>query len=236
MFQLDHVVYACSSLDQADKFALRTFGVKPVRGGKHESMGTHNSLIRFDTPDYCYIEFICVDPDPIKEVFRPKWFGLSQESLLDELRRNGPKLIHFVVACRDLQDTKQDLETSLKCDLGEIIQGSRRRIDGELIQWKITVRKDRNLLRDGTIPTLIEWSNMNQHPSLSIPSSSFRLRQLQICTDPDISNALRRFNLSHVAFVDITSSDGAADNEPESSRHIRLSWETSAPGLSKSNL
>ena len=42
----DHVVVAARSLDEGADWCERILGVRPVEGGKHATMGTHNRLDR----------------------------------------------------------------------------------------------------------------------------------------------------------------------------------------------
>ena len=58
--KLDHIAFAAHSLDQANDYALRLFGVKLPAGGAHPLMGTHNLLTRIASG--VFLEFIAIDP------------------------------------------------------------------------------------------------------------------------------------------------------------------------------
>ena len=180
-FKLDHLVFACATLQQAETFSLSKFGIKPHLGGKHEFMGTHNSLIKLGSSklspkvglERTYLEFISVDPNGVfmpNETHKRRWFNLDDEKLQVELKENGPKLIHFVVSMEDenisLENFKTRLETlhedSLfrtdKFHLGNVVQGSRTTLQGAKLKWSICIRQDGRLLMNGLFPTLIQWN------------------------------------------------------------------------------
>ena len=58
---LDHLVVAAATLEQGEDYIESRLGARPLRGGKHVAMGTHNSLLRLG--EKTYLEVIAVDPD-----------------------------------------------------------------------------------------------------------------------------------------------------------------------------
>jgi hypothetical protein len=44
--ELDHIVVAAATLEDGEAFIAARTGATPQRGGKHVTMGTHNSLLR----------------------------------------------------------------------------------------------------------------------------------------------------------------------------------------------
>src|SRR5207244_3840285 len=114
----------------------------------HERMGTHNSLLSLGCG--VYLEFIAIDPDAT--TLSPgtrRWFGLDDlHARLVVAER--PLLIHFVVAVDDITSAKADFERKLgDLSLGNVVQGARRRTDGSMLRWEITVREDGALLEGG---------------------------------------------------------------------------------------
>lgn len=59
-WQLDHLVYGVSSLDEGMVHFHNLTGIKPVIGGRHEGLGTHNAI--FSLGDDTYFEIIAADP------------------------------------------------------------------------------------------------------------------------------------------------------------------------------
>ena len=207
--KLDHLVFACSDLKQADEYCIRHFKVRPVAGGKHLFMGTHNSLLKLSHTvlDLLYIEFIAIDPSstfasmPEK---RRRWFDLDDENLQKDLQKLGPKLIHYVVSvddeAKDLSSLKLELEQDLGVDsLGDILQGSRKSPTNEMLTWSIVVRNDGSLMHEGKFPTLISWRQKSQatisapHPAQSLPDVGLRLDYFQVM-DPFLRSI---FDSSH---------------------------------------
>jgi hypothetical protein len=89
---------------------------------------------------------------------------------LDETRMRaalaeGPALIHWAVATRDIESDV----TRSPIDLGEIMPMQR----GDL-QWRLTVAEDGHRPGRGLLPTLIEWSDA-RHPTERLPDSGVQL-------------------------------------------------------------
>ncbi len=60
MLHLDHILYAVPDLQKGiDDFEKLT-GVRPVYGGKHLNLGTHNALVSLG--EEVYFELIAPDP------------------------------------------------------------------------------------------------------------------------------------------------------------------------------
>ena len=63
--EVDHLVIAADSLEQGSAWCERTLGAKPVAGGRHALMGTHNLLLQLSSTAFerVYLEIIAIDPD-----------------------------------------------------------------------------------------------------------------------------------------------------------------------------
>jgi hypothetical protein len=174
--RIDHLVIGADSLEQGAAWCEATLGVVPGAGGEHPLMGTHNRLLRIATVDFprAYFEIIAVQPGHAAQ--RPhRWFDLDDEALRDRLRREGPRLLHFVAAVPDVRAALRSLQP-LEIDRGEVIAASRMTPRG-LLQWQITVRADGRRLFDGVLPTLIEWGET--HPAAGMPESGVTLQALR---------------------------------------------------------
>lgn len=179
--RVDHLVVGAGNLDQGVAWAEAALGVVPGPGGDHPLMGTHNRLLRVATVDYprAYLEIIAVQPGKQPQRAR-RWFDLDDETVRDTLRREGPRLLHFVASVPDLEQAGAALQQS-GMDRGEVLQASRMTPRG-LLKWQITVRPDGQRLYAGVLPTLIEWGKT--HPASAMPESGVTLQAL-VATHPD---------------------------------------------------
>jgi hypothetical protein len=173
--RVDHLVVAADSLEQGASWCEATLGVAPAPGGEHPLMGTHNRVLRIATVNYprAYLEIIAVQPGRRPERGR-RWFDLDDETLRDTLRRDGPRLIHFVAGVDDVQQASNAWRAQ-GIERGEVLHASRMGPRG-LLEWQITVRPDGQRLEAGTLPTLIEWGAL--HPAPALPESGVSLQAL----------------------------------------------------------
>ena len=150
---LDHLVYGVPDLAKAiDDFEAR-LGLAPVRGGRHESLGTHNAILPLCGETY--LELIARDPDePSPDPPRP--FGL------DSLHH--PQLVTWAVRSREIE---QDVERVRKrnYDPGIVFPMTRKVTNGHTIAWKLALRT--KPFGDGLVPFLIDWGDTT-HPSRSV--------------------------------------------------------------------
>ncbi|MBS02031.1 MAG: hypothetical protein CMQ24_04925, partial [Gammaproteobacteria bacterium] len=58
--QIDHFMYAVSSLDEGDAWAASVFDAEPAAGGAHVGLGTRNALLSLG---HTYLELIAPDPE-----------------------------------------------------------------------------------------------------------------------------------------------------------------------------
>ena len=96
---LDHLVVAADVLGLGEDYIESLLGVRPQRGGKHAAMGTHNSVLGLGSRSY--LEVIAADPEGVAPD-RPRWFDLDRPEMR-KLLAQGPRLIHWVVRCDDIQ-------------------------------------------------------------------------------------------------------------------------------------
>jgi len=151
--RIDHLVYAAPDLAAGVENVERILGVKSVVGGQHPGGGTRNALIRLG--DETYLEIIGPDPEQPPPT-QPRRFGI------DDLK--SPRLVTWAVKSTDLEATAQKAKT-YGLDIGEVQSGSRRRPDGVLLAWRLTV--SRTLTADGIVPFFIDWGK-TQHPANSL--------------------------------------------------------------------
>jgi hypothetical protein len=162
--RIDHLVVAAANLDEASAWCEAKLGVTPGPGGEHPLMGTHNRLLRIATVNYprAYFELIAIQPGRTPQR-ATRWFDLDDEALRDTIRREGPRLVHFVASVPDARQAVADLQA----------KASRMTPRGPL-EWQITVREDGRRLLAGTLPTLIQWDGI--HPVAGLPESGVSLQ------------------------------------------------------------
>jgi hypothetical protein len=152
--RIDHLVYATPNLATSVEQIERLLGGRAVPGGQHPGAGTRNALIGLG--DETYLEIIGPDPDQPKPA-RPRRFGI------DELK--APRLVTWAVKGADLEAIVKNAKTQ-DVDLGQVQSGSRRRPDGVLLSWRLTVSPA--LTADGIVPFFIDWGK-TPHPAAALP-------------------------------------------------------------------
>jgi Glyoxalase-like domain len=151
---VDHLVYATPNLAAGVERVERLLGVKAIPGGQHPGWGTRNALIGLG--DETYLEIIGPDPDQPKPD-RPRRFGI------DELQ--APRLVTWAAKGTDLDAIVENAKRH-GVDLGQVQSGSRRRPDGVLLSWRLTVSPTLN--SGGIVPFFIDWGE-TPHPAANLP-------------------------------------------------------------------
>jgi len=158
---LDHLVVAAASLEAGAEWIAARLGVRPVGGGRHETMGTHNALVGLGPG--AYLEVMAIDPQA-PAPGRARWFDLDEPRMRARLAE-GPALVHWVVRSRAIDDARAASDV----EQGEILTLCR----GDF-EWRMTVPADGHLPARGLVPTLIQWSKP-RHPSERLPDAGLRL-------------------------------------------------------------
>jgi len=152
--KVDHLVYATPDLARGVEKIERLLGARAVPGGQHPGAGTRNALIGLG--DETYLEIIGPDADQPKPA-RPRRFGI------DELQ--APRLVTWAAKGTDLEAIVENAKNR-GIDLGQVQSGSRRRPDGVLLSWHLTVSPALN--EGGIVPFLIDWGS-TAHPAATLP-------------------------------------------------------------------
>ena len=177
---LDHLVVLADSLAQGAAWCEAVLGVTPGPGGEHPLMGTHNRLLRIDSPGFpqAYLEIIAIQPgrQPQRTAPLRRWFDMDDAALQAQLRAHGPQLGHWVARTDALEPALAACQAR-GWDRGPALAASRMSSQG-LLQWRISVRDDGQRLLGGVLPTLIEWGAV--HPSAAMPASGLQLQALTV--------------------------------------------------------
>jgi len=180
--EIDHLVYAATTLAQGIDYFAELTGIVARPGGKHPTMGTHNALVKLGPR--AYLEIIAIDPDAPAPP-RKRWFDLDDGDLRAALL-GRPKLVHWVARVRDLDRAI----ASAGYDPGVPTAFARNDY-----RWRLTLPDDGRRPGRGVLPTLIEWSSA--HPADALPDAGAVLEQLA-ATHPDptpIRRSLARLGL-----------------------------------------
>jgi hypothetical protein len=168
--ELDHLVIAAASLEAGVAWVEQRLGVKPVPGGRHVAMGTHNALLRLGPR--CYLEVIAIDPDG-ETPDRPRWFSLDEPEMQARLAA-APALITWVVRTPSLAGACARVP-----DLGEVMPMTRN-----AYRWKISVPESGALAWGGVLPAAIQWEagddGVVRHPCDVLPDSGCELVSLRL--------------------------------------------------------
>ena len=170
MLTLDHLVIAARTLDEGVGWCEATLGIRPVAGGQHAFMGTHNRVFDVSSSAFprSYAEIIAIDPS-LPAPAHARWFDLDDASMQRQLAR-GPQLVHWVARVDDIDAARAAmLETGVDC--GEVMQAERG-----ALRWRITVRADGRRMLAGAAPALIEWAGA--HPTDALIPSGVRLEAM----------------------------------------------------------
>ncbi len=142
---IDHLVIACADPDAAAAALQSQLGILATGGGRHERFGTRNRIAWL--ADGSYLELIGI-MDPALVGSTP--VGQAVRRVLDE---RGGGLATYALAVDDLEAEGAGLRAT-GSSFGLAQYGSRRRDDGELVEWWAAF-PDTNLGPTG-VPFLIE--------------------------------------------------------------------------------
>jgi len=162
--QLDHLVFAATTLADGIEYVAEATGATPQPGGRHVAMGTHNALLRLG--ERVYLEIIAIDPDGAAPP-RPRWFDLDDIALQSELTER-PQLVAWVARTADIERSA----AACPIPLGAITPMQR----GDY-RWRITIPDDGRRPGRGIVPTLIQW-DVPMHPADRLPASSVSIAQI----------------------------------------------------------
>ena len=151
---LDHIVIAGPDLDELVRWFAQLTGVTAAPGGVHPT-GTANALVALTVDGERgpqYIELIGPDPDRSGPGL-PTTFGIDGLT--------APSVQTYAVHPEDIDRTVADARER-GYDPGDVHDLSRRKPDGELLEWRLTRGEGRRL----DVPFLIDWGT-TQQPGLS---------------------------------------------------------------------
>ena len=164
MADIDHLLYASHSLAQGIDEVEQLFGVRPVVGGQHPNMGTHNALMALGPSTYLEV----IARDPALQV-------PTRGALVDFAEDETSRLITWAVRTSEI-NTLTDKMHKAGVSVGKVDAGRRETPEGQILAWRFT--DPYAMPMGGAVPFLIDWGN-TPHPASSIPSGG-NLRRLRI--------------------------------------------------------
>lgn len=140
---IDHLVWAGPDLFAAVAEFETITGIAPVPGGQHLGFGTRNFLVGLGETSYLEI----IGPDPQQDApSRPRPFGI------DSLTEN--RLVAWAIGVEGIEE-RVAAARAAGWDPGRIVSMSRRRPDGVLLEWQLTMRRQETTAEP--VPFLIDW-------------------------------------------------------------------------------
>ena len=162
----DHFVVGISNLDLGMKLIEDMTGVRPVYGGNHPHIGTHNALISLG--ERSYLEIIAPDPDADPAILDPQ----LRAQFMDPLKQmNSLTPYLWAVGSNDLDRTAALLKSE-GIELSDPEPGSRNKPDGSHLQWRASFIEQPQL---PGLPFFIQWID----PDISPPRDSPKGCQLE---------------------------------------------------------
>ncbi len=158
---IDHIIYAADDLDAAADTIAALLGVRPVFGGQHLGVGTHNALLSLGPRTY--LEVIAPDPNQ-PEPAQPRSFGIDTLA--------APALVTWAASSNDIVNQVAAAKAA-GYDAGTVVDGGRKTPEGQQLAWRSA--KHANALvgqlppGDGLVPFLIDWGDTPQ-PATVVPS------------------------------------------------------------------
>ena len=187
--KIDHFALGAASLEQGQAWVASRLGVKVPRGGKHDTMGTHNCVTQAGRESF--FEILAIDHE-VPAPARSRWFTLDEPATRTRLARR-PQPLCWVVGTDDLDS----LIAASPVELGEAVLFRR----GER-WWRLTLPKDGSLPEAGLLPAFIQWSP-GPHPSTRMQDLGLRLItiKLQHPRPAELRATLAKLGVDHLAEV-----------------------------------
>jgi hypothetical protein len=180
--RVDHLIVFTPELESGCDHVESLLGVRPITGGRHPDLGTHNALLGLG-PD-CYLEVMA--PDPRSE--RPLDLGRLGLAGLET-----PRLGTWVLRAEHIDELAARAGQAA-VGLGPIGAGHRDNPDGTRLTWRVT--EPFAFPFGGVVPFLIAWGR-TPHPGSRLPAVG-ELLTLAV-EHPDADGVRRAFQVLEIA-------------------------------------
>jgi len=163
---IDHLVIGAADLAQGIDYVKECLGVDMPYGGVHETMGTHNHLMRLGND--VFLEVLAVNPG-IEPPETPRWYGLDDPYVRRQIQAK-PTLLTWVVNTENIEKLLHRARFAF---------GSATLLSRGNLSWYFGLPDDGRLLAGGMLPYVIEWRT-DSHPSKHMTDAGCRLERLDI--------------------------------------------------------
>jgi hypothetical protein len=144
MAEVDHIVVGARTLEEGAAFIEAHLGARPLPGGRHEGIGTHNLLLGLG-PE-CYLEVIAADPEQPTPA-HPRPFDLDDPAVHMMLEAE-PRLLAWVARTPVLDAVVARLGASHGGEIKAMRRGT--------LAWRMAFPPQRQDMGN-IIPALIQW-------------------------------------------------------------------------------
>ena len=163
----DHLVIAVTDLEEYVEQSSARLGVRAIDGGAHPGLGTANALLGLELGDdlteslglkpenganpLTYLEILGPDPEQDPALAAGRLDGIT-----------APTVQRWAIRPDDFDGvvTAAARAREPRVDLGEVHDMTRRRPDGEVLDWRLTRRTP--LPWSGIQPFLIDWKEIGR--------------------------------------------------------------------------
>lgn len=187
-YTIDHIILGINDLDRGIAQFERMTGVKPVKGGEHPDRFSQNALVQLGP--FTYLEIMAPKPgaDSI-----PHWI-----KNMDSLTLAG-----WAIGVTNAQATKQKLKEA-GIETTELMPGSRRTMDGNLLAWKTFEIVG---LNSAVHPFFIEWAQHAEHPASGAPAGCTYSKLSVLSKDSVLNRLVLLLELPVAAFQSADSTE-----------------------------
>ncbi len=171
---IDHLVLFVADLTTGCDRMEAALGVRPVFGGQHLGLGTHNALVALGDS---YLELIAADPEQ-PEPPGPRPFGiddLGQSQLVTFAVRPAPghTIEELIAAASDAGH-----------ETGPVVSMTRMSADGVELHWRLTFPSG-----DRLIPFFIDWGD-TPNPATTAPPGPTLVGLSGTTDEPESTNTV----------------------------------------------
>ncbi len=221
---IDHLVIAVADPDHVSLQLEREPGLTSATGGRHDELGTFNRLVWLGDS---YLELIGVFERRLAE---RSWLGVPTLRMLER----GGGLATWAIATDALAADLAALHAA-GSDLGEPIDGERRRADGAVIRWRLATS---SRLGPSEPPFLIEhdssaaeWTPAERATRAAQPHplGTVHLEALELVVD-DVNQAIQRFRRTVGLLFRPSLAGGGSRDAEVGSQFVRLRPRRSGSG------
>lgn len=174
---LDHLVVVAPTLEEGQVWVKSLLGAEMSPGGRHNELGTHNSLLRIG--ENVFLEVIAIDPEAAHQ--GPRIFGIGDPEASRKDWESGRRLQTWVA--------RTDALDSVLAEYAALLGGPKRVTRGERA-WTMSIPPDGSLPLAGLLPTAVQYEP-GMVPARHMPDSGCQLLGLTLAhPEPETIRAL----------------------------------------------